>query len=426
MTRIAAEIKYFSTQTSQVRILLCTNFFYGLCIPVIELFISAYIIRQSSEIKSLIIYQIAQATAIPVTFYLNSILSRFVSIRQLYSAGLIFCAVSFAVLFSLGKVNSSNLAISGVIMGVSVGLIWANRNYLTLTITNNNNRNYYFGLEGFLATVAAIIVPSLVGVFIATSQKFSWFPISVSYSIISMGMFLLIFSACIVLHQGNFAKPIRQQIMFFRSSGIWGKMSGLAFLKGLTQGFVITAPAMLVFDSLGKEGTLGASQSVSAIITSFLIYIIGRNTLPFHRIHIFSGAIALLLLSSGILSFYYSTFSIFFMIFCLVFTRPLIDLAYSPIFLEVVEKLSLQDDSRMYSYIFNHEIWLFCGKILGGAFFLAILYNFGEQITLRHMFLLISLIYSLSFFLIKSLNSDGISCEEKVELRESDPNVSIS
>src|SRR3546814_19346481 len=68
----------------------------------------------------------------------------------------------------------------------------------------------------------------------------------------------------------------------------WNKMLLLAALKGLTQGFLVTAPAMLIMRLLGQEGALGTAQSIGAIVAAVMMYVIGTFPGPRHRLAIFA------------------------------------------------------------------------------------------------------------------------------------------
>ena len=47
----------------------------------------------------------------------------------------------------------------------------------------------------------------------------------------------------------------------------------LAGLKGLAQGYLVTAPAILIMTLVGNEGSLGLVQGVSGIATAVLLYL---------------------------------------------------------------------------------------------------------------------------------------------------------
>ena len=54
-----------------MRVLLITNLIYGLVMPVIEMFIGAYVMRKSDDVKMVVVYQLAVYTGIPFTFLIN-------------------------------------------------------------------------------------------------------------------------------------------------------------------------------------------------------------------------------------------------------------------------------------------------------------------------------------------------------------------
>ena len=60
-------------------------------------------------------------------------------------------------------------------MGMSFGLFWANRDYLALSTTKDENRNYYYGLETFFYTNTYVIVPVAIGWFIEGTGRQGWF-----------------------------------------------------------------------------------------------------------------------------------------------------------------------------------------------------------------------------------------------------------
>ena len=60
-------------------------------------------------------------------------------------------------------------------MGCSFGFFWSNRDFLALNTTNDSNRNYYYGLETFFYTMTFILVPLIIGAFLATADTNGWF-----------------------------------------------------------------------------------------------------------------------------------------------------------------------------------------------------------------------------------------------------------
>ena len=142
-------------------------------------------------------------------------------------------------------------------------------------------------------------------------------------------------------------------------------MLRLGLLKGLAQGYLVTAPAMLIMLLVGQEGTLGTTQALGGIFSAFLMYTVGRIAEPRHRIIVFSVGLVLFLIGSVTNSFLFNAASALFFIGCLLLAKPLLDLAYYPIQLQVVDAVSRLEGRNEYVYIFNHEFGLFLGRCLG-------------------------------------------------------------
>ena len=114
------------------------------------MFVAAYVMRNSrTTLKMVMIYQLAVYTGIPLTFLINGCLLQLVRSSGFIPLGMFLSGVSMAVMMSLGKLSLVGMGTAGLLMGMSFGLYWANRDFLALSTTSDDNRNYYYGLETF-------------------------------------------------------------------------------------------------------------------------------------------------------------------------------------------------------------------------------------------------------------------------------------
>ena len=70
--------------------------------------------------------------------------------------------------------------------------------------------------------------------------------VNAAYRVITMIVFGITILASIVFHFGTYEKPKGEKFLYFTFHKLWKKMLQLAVLKGLAQGFIVTAPAMLM------------------------------------------------------------------------------------------------------------------------------------------------------------------------------------
>ena len=68
MKKFLHEYRHFLSYPRDMRILLLTNLIYAFVLPVIDVFVGAYVMRNSHDVKMVVIYQLAVYTGIPFTF----------------------------------------------------------------------------------------------------------------------------------------------------------------------------------------------------------------------------------------------------------------------------------------------------------------------------------------------------------------------
>jgi len=159
---------------------------------------------------------------------------------------------------------------------------------------------------------------------------------------------------------------------------------------------MITAPAMLIMTLVGKEGALGATQAIGGLLSAALLYVVGRATKPHHRQIVFSAGLILFFLGAAVNALWFNAPSVLVFIGCLVLAKPLLDLAYNPMELQVVDTVSAREGRSEYAYFFNHELGLFAGRFLGCALFLAIARLWSGTAALQYALPLIAMLQLLS------------------------------
>lgn len=388
------EYQYFLNMPREMRVLLVTNMIYAFVLPVIEIFVGAYIMRSSNDPKIVALYQLTVYTGIPITFLLNGFLLSRVNISTLYSFGMLLSGLSMLIMMSLHNLSFAGVGIAGILMGCSFGFFWSNRDLLALNTTTDANRNYYYGLETFFYTITFILVPVVVGVFLANTDSRGWFGgnMNSGYQIVTIVVFLLTILSSVVIHQEKFKNPDEKKFLYFTFHSLWKKMLVLAGLKGLAQGYLVTAPAILIMRMVGNEGSLGLVQGISGIATALVLYLLGRTTRPDHRIYIFSAGLVIFLLGTLVNGILFSAIGVMVFVLCKVLFQPLHDIAYFPIQMQVIDVVSRIENRNKFTYIFNHEFGLYVGRFLGLGLFIGLATYISESFALKYSLIVIAVI----------------------------------
>ncbi|PCH54142.1 MAG: MFS transporter [Flavobacteriaceae bacterium] len=403
--------------TRSAKILILTNTIYAFVLPVIDIFVASYIMRNSNDPSKVILYQLAIYIGIPITFFINGFLLNKINIKRLFSLGMILSGVSMVFMMSLAEINYTGIAIAGLIMGMSFGLYWANRDYLVLATTKDKTRNFYYGLETFLYTIIASIVPVMIGWFLMSGNNGaeSNEGVNSAYRVITMIVFAITIIASIVFHFGKYEKPKSEKFLYFKFHKLWKKMLQLAVLKGLAQGFIVTTPAMLMMKFFHSEGALGSAISIGAVISAVIMLILGKISKPKHRLIIFSVGLICFFLASFFNGLLFNTTGVIIFMFLLLIARPVLDIAYFPIQLKVIDLLSKLENRNEFAYILNHEFGLFVGRFLGAGTFLVIAFYINTDIALRYALLIIGVLQLLSIPIAKQLIEQQTKLENEIK-----------
>lgn len=398
MSSLRTEIAIFRRCSRSMQILLLANMVYAFVFPVLEIFVSAYVMRNSHDESRVFTYQLSLYAATPFAFFVNGILLGRVGAKHLYAAGMVLSGVAMMMLMQSGVLTLAGIAASGVAMGMATGLFWANRGFLALATTGDSNRNYYYGVELFVATLASIAVPALVGWFIAGASLYGWSggTANRAYHAVAIGVFALTLLSAFLVERGAFRNPSQARFIYLNFHPLWRRMFELSVLKGLAQGYMLTVPPMLILLLVGQEGTLGVTQAAGGVISACVLYAVGRAAAPQHRRMVFAAGLVLFLLGSLGSSVLFNEAGALIFVACLMLAKPLLDLSYNPIEFEVVDALSRLEGRSEYAYLFNHELGLFTGRLIGCGLFLAIAHWASGVAALKYAVPVIALVQMLS------------------------------
>jgi YQGE family putative transporter len=377
---------------------------------------AAYIMRYFADTSYVAIFQVAMYTGIIITSLTNGFLLKNFKVAHLYSFGILLSGLSMVGMMFVKGIALPGLIVSGTLIGAASGFFWTNRYLMALNTTSDENRNYFFGLESFFFTISNIGIPLAIGALLVSVDGMNFlgidFDIYMGYRVVTLIVFAITILACFSLARGKFENPIQKDFLYFRFDRLWNKQILLAALKGLVQGFLVTAPAMLIMKYVGQEGSLGLIQGISGGLTAILIYLLGRFAKPKHRILIFGFGITLFLIGTIYNGIELSMIGVMVFVLCKVFFQPLHDLAYYPIMMKVIDVVSQRENRNKYAYILNHEFGLYAGRVIGLGLFIFLAFYVSETFALRYSLIIVAVLQMLSIPLAKNIMKQSYQ-EEK-------------
>lgn len=409
--KIFGEFAYFKSQPHNVKTLIITNMLYAMILPIIQIFAAAYIMRNTEKSSYVIIFQLFMYVGVVLAAIFNGLLLRVFKSKTLYSFGILVSAFALMGMMFLKAVSITSLSTAGFAIGLSTGFFWTNRYLLTLNSTTDDNRNYFFGMESFFFTMWNILIPIAIGAFLGSISANSHFfnhviSVNTGYQIITVVALIIAIFACIVLSKGNFKNPDSTNSFHFKFHILWKKFLGLAALYGMVQGYLVTAPSILIMKFVGQEGSLGLIQGIGGAITAVLVYILGRVTKPKDRLRVFGLGLLIFFVGTFLNGVMFSAVGVILFVLANVLFQPLHDLAYFPIEMKTIDAVKAIEKRNEYTYIMSHEFGLFFGRALGMILFISLASWISETFALRYALLIVAAIQLVSLPLAKNINND--------------------
>jgi YQGE family putative transporter len=421
MNKLLKEYRFFQSQEHNMKVILLTNMLYALVLPVVEIFAGAYIMRNTNDPAMVAYYQLAMYVGVVTTSLVNGFLLKLFQIKTLYAAGILVSGVSLSGMMLIKGLGFVELGLAGFFLGAASGFFWTNRYLLTLYNTKDENRNYFFGLESFFFSIANITVPLVIGAFISGMDGVDvlgiTFDANASYKVVTSVVFVITIIAVSVLWKGNFERPQQMDFLHVRFHVLWRKMLGLASLKGMVQGFLVTAPAILVMRLVGQEGALGLIQGISGALTAILVYVLGRVARPQDRNIILLGSVAIFLVGTLLNGILFSAVGVIIFVLCKVIFQPTFDLAYYPVMMRTIDVVAKIEKRNEYTYIMSHEFGLFIGRAFGLILFIFLAYDVSEDFALKFALIIVAALQMIVYPLAKNISkqSDKLSETNKNE-----------
>ncbi|MDD5507341.1 MAG: MFS transporter, partial [Bacteroidales bacterium] len=230
--KLTSEYRYFLSQPRNMRVLLITNMLYSLVLPVVEIFMAAYIMRSFNDTSYVAIFQVGMYTGIIITSLTNGFLLKNFKVAHLYSFGILLSGLSMVGMMFVKGIALPGLIVAGTLIGAASGFFWTNRYMMTLSTTTDDNRNYFFGLESFFFTVSNIGVPLAIGALLTSVDGMRIFgrvfDIYNGYQIVTLIVCAITILACFSLSRGKFENPVQKDFLYFRFDRLWNKQILLA------------------------------------------------------------------------------------------------------------------------------------------------------------------------------------------------------
>ena len=227
--------------------------------------------------------------------------------------------------------------------------------------------------------------------------------INQAYYVVVGFVFVLCFAASVMIHQGSFKNPKKTKFVYFKFHKQWKYIQMLTVVRGLAQGYMALAPALLILTLIGKEGAMGWLFSGGGLLSAATLYILGRTTGPQHRLLIYSIAVIAFALGALTNTLLYSAIGVLIFLAFQTLSSPLQEISYFGTQMLLIDVTSFLEKRNEYAYIFNLEFSYLLGRCSGLIFFIVLAKNFDNTFALRYALPIIAVIQLSGIFMVKHI-----------------------
>ena len=382
---IKKERQAFNVFGADAKRMLFIDLIYHMAFPFIITFGSAFVLRITGGNNALaIIYNWGFFLGLIIGYLLNGQLMKMgLNIRPLFVAGMMLSVVPLAILMFFGREAGYGVILYGAAIGVGNGVYWSCRNFLTMLVTTDANRNLFSSLEQFIIIFLNALIPLLFGTFILGNNASALSKLAAYRytSIVVVGITLV---AAWMILKSNFRNPVITRFLYWNCGAIWRMQRCLSFFVGTVESGFMVLMTLLILNVAGDESVLGKIEFGTALVSVLSIYVVGRISKPQHRSRImFAGACSLVIggtvlactISNKELFLGFATVSflgVVLMKICQVVADPMVHSSFRATYLSSIEWSSEAEGRDSYTFVMDNEYFMNGGRIFGGLVFLVL------------------------------------------------------
>jgi MFS transporter, YQGE family, putative transporter len=381
LAAIAKELKIFQGLSTHARSLTLSILCFHMADIIIFIFAYAFLFRSTNQFQAVAIFNLGFFITLPFAYILNSWLLRHLSLKRTSLLGLVGEGLVLFSLFFIPDLSLSRIFIVGLCLGVPMGLYWSSRLFLFTSEIPNSQRDYVSGINSSVGSLSKMVIPALVGWFIASAPTFGFSKLA-AYQFTAIIATLLFFVAGLILHSHPLGKPNISQIWVKNVSKRWKWFRVFIFLTSIQFTITLALPESLILAYLGDEKVLGLLLSATNIFAALALYVIGRKVSGNHRARVLTFALIPLLFASTALLFSFSKIIIIAYLLMVSLFDAFFWFVYYPLLSHQVEQDNSEDLAASYPYLIDHEIVINAGRVLTSLFYLLIVSNFANAVSI--------------------------------------------
>jgi YQGE family putative transporter len=400
----------FQIFSKGAKTMIWANLIMALFFPFYLIFANTFIFSNTKgDVELNLLYNIATFTGIISGFFFNGFLVRWQHVKFQMMTGSFLQLISTSVLFFMppGSLSGYSILLFGYVTGIGNGFYWSSRNYMTVVNTNDNNRDFFAGLDYILASVGRITTPFLIGLYIGKGTQFGWFSSEFAYQSTLIFAFLIISFSSYFIYKEKYQTCKAGKFIYSSYGHKWNTARLMVTILAFFQTAMMVIPPVFIMKYIGNEAAVGSVNSGTYIFSMVIIYYISSRSKIHHRTRIMKMGAFILLFGALFFTVFMKISPIIAMLVLsvvLLLSDPILNFPFRASFMKIIDELKHIEKRDDYSYVFDIEFYTAIGRILSIAYFFLLYYFLSPEIAISIYVLTIALLQFLTLPLSKKIN----------------------
>lgn len=352
--------------------------------PLLQVFINAFLWRQANDIRMLAIYNLGQFIGLSLGFFLNGLMLRRIKTANMYLVGAVGQGVATFMAIAFPSVNLLHVGFYGLWFGITGGIYWGNKMYITLKITKGTNRVYFAGLESGGDLLLNIVTPFLIGWIIVLGEKYGLYAVDTAYKILAAIAILSLSVSGLILKSADLPEEKVKEVVVKNPTKNWNVLRLMEAIYWTMGGLNFFLPSALVLLFIGNEGILGTLQSIMSIMGALALYAIGRKVQVQGLLKVMVGGIGVLVIAAAFMS------TLFNFIGALIYVTVIPAVAIIMWNMRNIVDYEVMDAEKdrgyaqeQYPFVFDSELFFNIGRVFAVGVFLWVVSAYSQEAALR-------------------------------------------
>lgn len=393
----------------QAKLLLLVTGLFTLGSGFSSIFVNLYLWKLNNSFVTIAIFNLTQYVLVLTTFPLAGLLSKKTNAALTLKIGLA-CYSLFYLSILLLNINAGKfIYLLGALMGVSLTFYALSIHILTYDLTNDKNRDLYYGINGAVTSFAGIVPPVLSGfIIISNSGK----GLKGYYIIFAITLVLFLLTALIsafLKNKSDESEYLFKEVLFLKDKR-WDVVLKSQALLGLRDGIYSFIINIIIFMILNSEMSFGKYTTFFSILGLICFFLLSRIIRKENRLsYLFIGSI-MMLSASFILVAFNNYLGI--ILYGLINTAasPFWNIPLSSIMFEIIGMTAPKKSMRI-EFIVVREIPLNLGRILSVLLFIFAISKFKSNIVFTVMLPALNIVNVIVYFLFNKINKKQINLQ---------------